>query len=221
MNYKWLLFSFTGRIGRQTYWLCTLGFFLFFFLISMLLGSDEEGLRAVPMLVVMLVSTFMGFAVAAKRWHDRDKSGWWSLIAFVPIVGGLWMLIELGFLPGTRGPNRFGPDPIGPLPVVHEGRTYYRHSNGTFTDAAGNPVTNVALVGALGAAHLVTQSATAHASSNSALDRVDSSSTSGTTPATGSGSGSWWSGGGRNSGGTDGWSSGSGSGDSGGGAGGD
>jgi uncharacterized membrane protein YhaH (DUF805 family) len=206
MNYKWLLTSFTGRIGRQTYWLCTLAFFLFFLLVSTLLGSDEEGLGAVLMVLLMLVTTFMGFAVAAKRWHDRDKCGWWSLIAFVPIIGGIWMLIELGFLPGTRGPNRFGPDPIGPLPVVHEGRTYHRHSNGSFTDAAGNPVTNAALLGALGAAYLVSQSATADASSNAALDRVDSSSSSATTSESGSGSGSWWSGGGRNSGGNDGWS---------------
>jgi uncharacterized membrane protein YhaH (DUF805 family) len=49
--------------------------------------------------------------VHIKRWHDRDKSGWWMLILFVPIIGAIWFLIELGFLPGTPGPNRFGQPP--------------------------------------------------------------------------------------------------------------
>ena len=46
--------------------------------------------------------------VDIKRWHDRDKSGWWMLILLVPIIGAIWFLIELGFLAGTPGPNRFG-----------------------------------------------------------------------------------------------------------------
>jgi len=51
-------------------------------------------------------------AVAVKRFHDRDKSGWWVLIVFVPLIGGLWYLIECGFLRGTDGPNPYGPDPL-------------------------------------------------------------------------------------------------------------
>ena len=49
--------------------------------------------------------------VYIKRFHDRDKSGWWMLIVLIPIVGAIWLLVELGFLPGTPGPNRFGPPP--------------------------------------------------------------------------------------------------------------
>ena len=45
-------------------------------------------------------------AVAVRRAHDNDKSGWFILI---PIYG----LIIVWFLEGTRGPNRFGPDPKG------------------------------------------------------------------------------------------------------------
>jgi uncharacterized membrane protein YhaH (DUF805 family) len=52
-------------------------------------------------------------ALQVKRWHDRDKSGWWVLIAFIPIIGAFWVLIECGFLDGTPGPNRFGPSPKG------------------------------------------------------------------------------------------------------------
>ncbi|TGR16409.1 DUF805 domain-containing protein, partial [Mesorhizobium sp. M8A.F.Ca.ET.197.01.1.1] len=48
----------------------------------------------------------------AKRWHDRNKSGWWTLIGLIPIIGGIWLLIELGILEGTRGANQYGPDPL-------------------------------------------------------------------------------------------------------------
>ncbi|MDK1017721.1 MAG: DUF805 domain-containing protein, partial [Actinomycetota bacterium] len=47
-----------------------------------------------------------------KRWHDRDKSGWWMLIAFVPIIGGLWAFIETGLLQGTESDNQYGPNPL-------------------------------------------------------------------------------------------------------------
>ena len=32
-------------------------------------------------------------------------------INFVPIIGNLWAFVETGFLPGTEGDNRYGPDP--------------------------------------------------------------------------------------------------------------
>jgi len=47
-----------------------------------------------------------------KRYHDRDKSGWWVLIIFLPVIGALWYLIECGFLRGTDGNNAYGPDPL-------------------------------------------------------------------------------------------------------------
>ncbi len=52
------------------------------------------------------------FAVCTKRRHDRDKSGWWSLIMFVPFIGANRLIVDLGILEGTRGANRFGSDPL-------------------------------------------------------------------------------------------------------------
>jgi len=60
-----------------------------------------------------LVLAWTHLAVFVKRWHDRDKSGWWVLIVLIPLIGWLWMLIECGFLEGTIGPNKYGPDPKG------------------------------------------------------------------------------------------------------------
>ncbi len=51
-------------------------------------------------------------AVLSKRIHDRGKPAWFLLIWLIPIIGPLWLFIEVGLLPGTAGPNPFGPDPI-------------------------------------------------------------------------------------------------------------
>jgi uncharacterized membrane protein YhaH (DUF805 family) len=50
-------------------------------------------------------------AISIKRWHDRDKPGWWALMGCFPIVGWVWALVEAGCLRGTVGPNHYGPDP--------------------------------------------------------------------------------------------------------------
>lgn len=62
-------------------------------------------------------------AVGVRRLHDRDMSGWWYLgfiaASMIPVVGfvaSIAMLV-LMFLPGTPGPNRFGPDPKDPANV--------------------------------------------------------------------------------------------------------
>jgi len=63
-------------------------------------------------LLAAVAIAYMSLAVFAKRWHDRNKSGWWSLIILVPFIGSIWALVECGCLPGTEGPNRYGADPL-------------------------------------------------------------------------------------------------------------
>lgn len=46
-----------------------------------------------------------------RRYHDRNKSGYWVLTTAIPLFGEIWQLVELGFLPGTKGSNDFGPPP--------------------------------------------------------------------------------------------------------------
>jgi len=92
-------------------------FFVFFYAICAVIGfvaeskSLSDSTKAVLGLL-MLPLMLVGLIVQIKRWHDRDKSGWWVLINLVPCIGGLWALIECGFLRGTTGENRFGPDPL-------------------------------------------------------------------------------------------------------------
>jgi len=113
MDLKNLLLSFDGRINRQPYWLYILAVIVIVGLPIALLFEPESDAYDTASVIASLVLLYPSLAVQAKRWHDRNKSAWWILINLIPIVGGLWTLIECGFLRGTVGPNRFGPDPLG------------------------------------------------------------------------------------------------------------
>lgn len=122
MDLKHLLLSFDGRINRQPYWLYILAVVVVVALpLSLFFEPDSESYD-VASGIASLILLYPSLAVQAKRWHDRNKSAWWILINLIPIIGGLWTLIECGFLRGTPGPNRFGPDPLGG-PVVAEPAT--------------------------------------------------------------------------------------------------
>ena len=115
MDWKYLLTSFEGRINRGKFW-AGIGAMIAISIVMAILDGifgtyvgDGLGLLG---LIWMLISIYPATALYAKRWHDREKSGWWTLIVFVPIIGALWLLIECGFLVGTRGPNKYGPDPL-------------------------------------------------------------------------------------------------------------
>ena len=112
------LFGFSGRIGRGGYWIIT-GVSLLAYVVAILLlpmGTIGLGLGGALFLLTLVI----GFATQTKRFHDRGKSGWWCLIALVPF-GGLWIFIELGFLPGTPGSNRFGRPDSGDPRFEHAG----------------------------------------------------------------------------------------------------
>ena len=79
--------------------------------------AEVPGLWWPALIVAILVLVWINFAIIIKRCHDRDKSGSWALLSFIPLIGFLWAIIELGCFPGTRGSNRFGPDPRGAFPT--------------------------------------------------------------------------------------------------------
>lgn len=120
MNWKSLLFSFEGRVGRGPYWglvvvsLLLFGAFAAMGVVSVMSASDPAsagGGTSVTMILVSLAMLWPALAIQAKRWHDVDKSAWWILINLVPAVGGLIALIFNGFIAGTPASNRFGPAP--------------------------------------------------------------------------------------------------------------
>lgn len=123
---KDILFSFAGRIPRRTYWLWAIASSIVVMIavvaITMLFSTPPDPeipgsqpgvspIGLVLMLILYIPLLWISIALAVKRWHDRGKSGWWFLIAFVPIIGGIWAFVECGCLRGTVGPNQYGEDP--------------------------------------------------------------------------------------------------------------
>jgi len=125
-----LLFSFQGRLNRAKWWLINIGagvvemivFAVLFGGTAMMMTADPDqamaamsGTNAVIVVIVSVIAFWISLSVAVRRFHDRNKSGWWVLIVLVPVIGGLWYLIECGFLRGTAGPNNYGADPLSAL----------------------------------------------------------------------------------------------------------
>lgn len=160
---KWLLFSFKGRIGRQVWWLSSLAVAVIAGMTSSVIdvaattsgggtinpesqAFEPSAPHSLLLLAVGLLNIWINYALAVKRLHDRDRTGWWlvaqllSVVIAAGLIGaafavpedqsdlvlklgiaaavvaigfGLWLFVELGFLKGTQGPNRYGADPIG------------------------------------------------------------------------------------------------------------
>ncbi len=113
-NLAWLMFSFKGRINRARYWMLMLPTSVLYFMAIVILDVSLPEESLARMLVIPCVVLFLWISLAAqiKRWHDRDKSGFWILINFIPIIGPIWQFVEVGCLRGTLGDNNYGPDPL-------------------------------------------------------------------------------------------------------------
>jgi uncharacterized membrane protein YhaH (DUF805 family) len=99
--------GFTGRARRAEYW----WFALINIIIVIVLYAIGIGIRFPFLgLIYSLAVLVPGLAVAVRRLHDTDKSGWWVLISLIPFVGGIILIVLLA-LEGTQGPNKYGPSP--------------------------------------------------------------------------------------------------------------
>ena len=113
MDFKQFYFSAQGRVNRKQWWLwLVLPVFAISVILSIIDASvgtyDYQSGFGLLNSIFTLAILIPAILVYIKRFHDRDKSGWWVLILLVPIIGAIWLFIELGFLKGTPGPNRFG-----------------------------------------------------------------------------------------------------------------
>jgi uncharacterized membrane protein YhaH (DUF805 family) len=118
-----MLLSFKGRITRAQYWGYSLGVaavLLAIFVVSAVafnkLSDGGDAARLAFIFVsapLYLLNLWCGICIAAKRYHDRNRSAWFLLLGLIPFIGGFILLADLGCLDGTQGPNRFGPSPKG------------------------------------------------------------------------------------------------------------
>lgn len=107
-NFKALLFDFEGRISRKEYWTGILVVIAFGVTVGVMGNWLDKGMFQTMFLrILQVVILVPSLALQIKRWHDRNKSAWWCLINLVPIIGGIWSFIELGFLPSVNEENEY------------------------------------------------------------------------------------------------------------------
>ena len=106
---------FSGRARRKEYW--------FFALFNIIIGlaltfiDFSTGLYDVEFEIGLLSSLYSlavlvpSIAVTIRRLHDTSRTGWWFLIAFVPIIGVIVLLVFMVF-DSTPGDNQYGPNPV-------------------------------------------------------------------------------------------------------------
>lgn len=127
MGYTFLpfkrIFDYSGRSRRMEYWMFALLNVIVAFVVFGLLGGMAGAASAngqeptgafVGLTVVLYIVYFVAFviptiALTVRRLHDQDKSGWLVLLQLVPIAN--FVIFVFMFLPGTVGPNQYGPDP--------------------------------------------------------------------------------------------------------------
>lgn len=133
------LFSFAGRMNRQRYWVTSVLIYFAFLAVGITVPIVPL-IGLVIAIPVAIVGLWIGLATGVRRLHDRNKAWWWLLLMYVPSIllsalgevasasspevgsafrflglpFSIWVFVELGCLRGTKGPNRFGDDPLAP-----------------------------------------------------------------------------------------------------------
>ena len=108
--------TFTGRAPRSEYWFWVLFVFIISIVASILdaVVFPWSSAGSGPLSLILTLGLLLpNLAVAVRRLHDIDRSGWWLLIILIPLVGIIVFLVW-ACTRGTLGANRFGPDPLPP-----------------------------------------------------------------------------------------------------------
>jgi uncharacterized membrane protein YhaH (DUF805 family) len=116
LSFTDLYLGLQGRVSRRMFWLR--GVLALFIVATVAVGVLEAVGLSGEMAggLVSLVLAWPFIAMSAKRWHDFDRSGWWTLIILVPTIGMIVNIAIDGFIRGTAGPNRYGADPLTARP---------------------------------------------------------------------------------------------------------
>lgn len=123
-------FDFEGRSSRAEYWwvilfqiIATIVLVIPIGIAAAVSGDSEPGalvfVAAIPLIVFFLAIIIPGIALFVRRLHDQNLTGWiylgLVLGGLIPLVGLLTTIAQIVFacIPGTQGPNKYGPDPYG------------------------------------------------------------------------------------------------------------
>jgi len=128
MDYFLSLFNLQGRLSRRGWWIAqgiSVAALLVYILFLKIFGLGLKAAFTIragdPIVVIMTLLTYMvqfsclwiSIASSVRRMHDRGRSGVFCLAIFIPFIGAIWLLVDLGFLPGEKGDNHHGPELVG------------------------------------------------------------------------------------------------------------
>ncbi|MFF2844722.1 DUF805 domain-containing protein [Streptomyces sp. NPDC058001] len=98
---------FSGRARRQEYWM----FVLFNVIAAIILSIIDAVIGSNILIIIYWLGVLVpSLAVAVRRLHDTDKSGWFLLIGLIPFVGGIILLVFMA-TEGKPNENQYGPNP--------------------------------------------------------------------------------------------------------------
>ena len=99
-------FVFEGRASRSEYW-----WFQLIVSPSYYISTFLQNELSYFFLGITLFTLIPAISAGVRRLHDTNRSGFFLLISFIPFIGGIVLLFLL--IPeGTKGKNKFGPDPL-------------------------------------------------------------------------------------------------------------
>ncbi|MRJ77029.1 DUF805 domain-containing protein [Aeromicrobium sp. SMF47] len=111
--------SFSGRARRSEFWFWALATFLVSIVASIIDLAIGVQIVAPVLALALLVPNL---AVGARRLHDTGRSGWWQLIAFIPIIG--FILLIVWWATDSQGSNQYGPSPKDVAPGPYGSAPY-------------------------------------------------------------------------------------------------
>ncbi len=98
--------NFSGRATRKDYWMFVLFYLIFY--VGCVIVDSILGI-ALLALIFSLALLVPSIAVAARRLHDTGRSGWWQLIALIPLIGTIVLIVFL--VQDSQADNQYGPNP--------------------------------------------------------------------------------------------------------------
>jgi uncharacterized membrane protein YhaH (DUF805 family) len=105
--------NFSSRACRSEYW-----YWILFIIIADVVAAIIDQVLGMQLVTGLFgVATLIpNIAIAIRRLHDLDRTGWWILLGFIPLIG--WIILLIWYITkGTDGPNLFGPDPLATLAI--------------------------------------------------------------------------------------------------------
>jgi uncharacterized membrane protein YhaH (DUF805 family) len=110
------MFAFSGRCNRKSYFLYIVCLTIVMMIVwGVALGfafnSESVGVIVIVAYILSIIVGISGWIVGAQRCRDFGWTGWAVFITIIPLFGWVFPFIML-FVPGTEGPNRYGPDPL-------------------------------------------------------------------------------------------------------------